>query len=779
MQSVFGQLAVGFDRPFVFLSIPVLVGALWYLILNQTAVSSTGRRPRVGLFSSRLLIVVLLVTAAAGPYTVTSQETAGDPRVTILSDESASTAVGPEAVERLETDIEAAGVPVSTVTIARENTSRLGDGVMANLRPDGHVVLVSDGQTTGGETLQSAGEFARGINATISAVPLEPTQPERYVTVHGPRKTTPGVENRFLVRVGGVNLEQTTDVGVRIDGDVVRTEPVTDAGSFEVVHEFSDTGAHRIVAELQADDRYAVNDVFYKTIRVVEQPRILYVSESEYPLFGYLSRLYSVDTASNVPSDLSPYYAVVIQNMPASEIGDVDALQRFTVNGNGVVVVGGPEAFEAGGYEDSTLGSMLPVTVGEQQGREARIILAVDVSGSAEEGMRVQKALALDALNQLGDDNQVGLLAFNQRAHRIANLTSLESSRSDLEDKIRRLQAGGATSIADGIQGAASMLGNGGGAVILISDGWDKSETPIAAAQQLGEQGIPVIAIGVGEQVNGGLLRNIASESGGTYFTADETSRLRILFGDQERQYESDTLTVVDETHFITTGVELTAGSAEANQVAVKTGADYLVASGTGSPAVAAWRYGLGRVVSVTAYAGDGSIGGLLSRPDSLLVTKGMNWAIGDPERKDAGVTDARDTRVGVATTITYNGEERPTAADVRFRQVGERSFEARVVPREAGFQTVRDATFAVNYPEEYAGFGTSQALHGAVQASGGRVFEPTDGAAIAEFAQERSIQLRETRQEWDWVLLVVALVVFLIEIAVRRLLTYRGVFVP
>jgi hypothetical protein len=72
-----------------------------------------------------------------------------------------------------------------------------------------------------------------------------------------------------------------------------------------------------------------------------------------------------------------------------------------------------------------------------------------------------------------------------------------------------------------------------------------------------------------------------------------------------------------------------------------------------------------------TAYWADGSLDGLLEAPDSLLLTRSTNYAIGDPERGRTGVVEATDTRVGEPTTVTYRGESRPDATDPTFQQVG------------------------------------------------------------------------------------------------------------
>ncbi|MEF8818064.1 MAG: vWA domain-containing protein [Haloferacaceae archaeon] len=389
--------------------------------------------------------------------------------------------------------------------------------------------------------------------------------------------------------------------------------------------------------------------------------------------------------------------------------------------------------------------------------------------------MRVQKAIALNVLEQLGDENEVGVVAFNYQPYRVASPQPLSENREAVAERIRRLQSGGATDIAAGLRGAEDLLGDERGTVILISDGVDGSQTVPAAADRLGSQGIQVVAVGVGERTNVPRLQQIARLSGGTYIRADETQRLRILFGGSSRQFEGSGLTIVDPNTFLTAGVELESTPGNANDVSTKAGADLLVAGPDGAPVLARWRYGLGRVVSLTAYDDQGTLDGLLSRPDSLLVTKTVNYAVGDPERLRTGVADAGDTRVGEPTTVTYRGERRPTGEGVQFRRAGPTRYQATVVPEQEGFEFVAGAEFAANYPREYGAFGQSDALVRVVESTNGRVFEPGEGAQIAQFARESAVGVREVRDSWTWLALLLAVLLFTAEVVVRRVQVYRG----
>ncbi|KAB1196516.1 MULTISPECIES: VWA domain-containing protein [Haloferax] len=773
----FGDVTVGLARPVFLLVAPAAAILLWTIIFRG-ATGTAGTRSRRLLLASRLFVVLLLVVAAAGPYTIMTRQTDGDPRVTLLVDDSDSMAVSSSVASRLASDIEDEGVPVVVSTVARGDESALGEALAANLRPDGTVVIVSDGQVTRGRSLTSAATLARDLNATVSAVPPTATDTEQYVSISGPAKTSAGVENAFLAQVDGVSRDGSTTVEMvlEIDGEEVSRETFQSPGRVEFTKTFEETGVHRITARIDTDDEFDRNNVFHKTVRVVDPPKVLYVSRGTYPFRAYLSELYDVDTADRVPTDLSRYHAVVLQDMDVDDVGNVDALQRFVIDGGGLLVVGGRNSFENGDYDGSSLASMLPVTTGEGASQTTNLVFAIDVSGSAESGMRVQKSVALDALDQLGDENQVGIVGFNYLAYEVAPLRAVGPNRESTADLIRRLESGGATDIAVGLRGAAQQLGDRQGTVILISDGHDRFEDAASVANQLGRNGVRVITIGTGPNPNEETLRAIARASGGNYLRADETNRLRILFGGANRQYAGDGLTIVNQNDFVTAGVELTSNPGNVNDVAIRRGANFLVAADDGTPAVATWRYGLGRVATITSYGGDGSLDGLLVRPDSLLLTKSTNYVIGDPERKASGVTDVRDTRVGSPVTVVYRGESRPAETDnLSFSAVGPGVYEATVVPTEQGYSDVLDTSFAVNYPTEYGGFGTSTDLEAAVSDTGGRLYGPNDAAEIATSARDNASGVKPVRDEWGMYFVLGAFLVYFGEVVLRRVQVYRG----
>jgi hypothetical protein len=120
-----------------------------------------------------------------------------------------------------------------------------------------------------------------------------------------------------------------------------------------------------------------------------------------------------------------------------------------------------------------------------------------------------------------------------------------------------------------------------------------------------------------------------------------------------------------------------------------------------------------------------------------------------------------------------YVGDQRPDSAEMRFSQVAPGRFEATVVPTEQGFGTVLNRPYAVDYPVETSAFGVVPTLDRLVEVTDGRTFEPNQVAAIADYVRQRATVVRVIRTSLGWPFLVTALVVFLVDVAARRLHVY------
>lgn len=205
---------------------------------------------------------------------------------------------------------------------------------------------------------------------------------------------------------------------------------------------------------------------------------------------------------------------------------------------------------------------------------QSNIVIVMDVSGSMAANdlqpnrLSAAKQAAQDFVNTLPANAKVGLISFNTAARVDASLTT---DHNAVKQSIRNLNYGGGTAIGEGLEAALKQIAlqsdqtaNPGktptantnppvpAVVVLLSDG--KSNAGISPAQVTAEakgQNIKVFTVGIGDRsaapmLNGrynpdaGLdektLQDMASQTGGEYFYAAETTQLRDIYNSLSSQ---------------------------------------------------------------------------------------------------------------------------------------------------------------------------------------------------------------------------------------------------
>ena len=733
---------------------------------------------------TRTLMTLLLLIALAGPYATKERTLQGDPYVTLLIDNSSSMALFENTADRLQQALEKK-VTVERHSIGLGEKSNLGDGILSNLQPRQNILLISDGNNNEGASLGDVALFASRMNATINALELMPVHDDTSISIDGPAKTMENIENTYTVHINrvGKTAQQPLRLIVTVDGKTA-ADQTTDTTVHEITQTFT-KGYHTITASIETNDYFPTNNVFYKTVKAVPQPEILFVSTQESPMQKLLQQLYKVTALQQLPDNLNDYYAVVVNNLPASTANTfVDQLHEYVTDGNGMLSVGGKQSYELGEYKHSIFETLLPVFVGapEKKPGDINIVLVIDISGSTGtaygggKAVDVEKMLAVTVLKDLTAEENLAVVAFNTAAYVISDLSKVYE-KVNLEDRIASLQDGGGTRIGIGIVKAIQILDvvTGSKNIILVSDGKTQAE-PVAteAAKLAASKGIKIFTVGVGQQTNEEVMRTLADISNGVYFRADDQSRLKLIFGErEEKKAEGNTkqLTILNANHFITQGLGLNATVYGFNDITPKTTARLLVTTNAGDPILTVWRLGLGRVASLSTDDGTGWAGEILKKPDSKLVTRTMNWLIGDPDRKSKEYIEARDTRINEPTEIIVKSETQPTAKELTFYKIDEDLYSATITPTKTGFQTIATATFAANYPIEYENVGISTDLKKVVSSTGGKFFSPNDIDQIIAFARTQAKRTINEKEYILWPWLTALLIIYLAEIFIRRLI--------
>ncbi len=777
------------EYPWVLLLVIILIPLIWWILRHEfiifkeeLIVKLQKKRVRRLMFFTRSILVILVLLALSSPYVHKEKIIEGDAFVQLLVDNSTSMAVFEDISQQLAVKLEKK-LNTEVKVVGSDTISNIGDSVLNNLEPHGSILLLSDGNVNSGANLGDVALFATKLNATINAVKLKSIRNDASVEIFGPSKTLENSENTFSVFINRVGNIQGVRLTVTLDGEVIYDQ-LTNDKSYQFTRQLP-KGTHKITAKIDAQDFFPNNNVFFKTVKVVPQPKVLLLSEKSTPMETLLKQLYIVDTATSIPPKLTDYYTVVVNDIPADHIDtSTDILNDFVADGNGLVVFGGENSFDKGNYRNSIFETMLPVLVGQPEKKEGDLALAIviDISGSAgapfgrfASTADFEKAAAIGILQSVKIDTLVSVIAFNNQAYLISALSPV-FSKQDLPDIISRIKWGGGTNIGAGLLKAISVLSEFGGSknIIILSDG--KTQSPASAyeaAKYASNNGIKIYTIGVGPTTDEKTMMDLAEISNGIYFRATDESKLNILFGPTDEQAAKSgqmELVILNKNHFITENFDPNATLYGYNQVSPKSAARLLATTSTGEPVLTIWRLGLGRVAAFSVDDGSKWAGSLLMSGNSRLIARTMNWAIGDPERKSASFIDAKDTRINEPAEITIKSSIPPTAEGVVFYKIDEDTYTGSILPTSVGFQSAAGAEFAVNYETEFGNLGLNPELEKITGSTGGKVFDPNDINGIVEHARTTAKRVISSRDYIRWPFIMLAVILFLVEIFIRRL---------
>ncbi len=779
----------------LFLVVPVLALLAFIVRKNFSSIRRVQERSnfrhvvsqRSFVLVSRAAIFVLLIVAMASPFTLKTFVRFGDPTLTVLVDNSSSMEVlDTSGVGELVQQI-GKSIPVRERIFSSGGVSSVGDAIISSINGNDNILLVSDGRNNKGRSLGDMLVLASSLNSTISAVDLVHSKDDSAVAILGPRITTNAEENDFEVIVNQVGGRKGYRLIVSIDGDVLLDGEYSGSNTLTVSKKFSD-GYHQMKAEIVIDDFFRQNNVFYKSLKVEPKPGILVVMREPAPVSSILNSLYRTTASSGLSGrSLEGYSAVVLDDIPESEV-DVEMLSSYVIDGNGLVVFGGMNSFDRGGYKDSVFESMLPVMVGK--GREGKrtdvsVALVIDISGSTGSGFstgssskveEVEKALAVGVIDDLKKSDKVAVIAFNTDAYVVSELMPLLGNEDYVKRRIEKLVYKGGTRIDEGIKAARKMLASleGSRSIIIFSDGKSGSYSQdLYDAQIASSNGIKIYTIGVGEGTNSRHLQEIANAGNGYYFEPGETERLRVVFGDSEEApgAESYPVEIVNSHHFITQGLKVSASVNGFNQVVPKPNAELLLATESNNPILAVSRLGLGRIAAFSTDDGSAWASELLSEQNSVAITKAINWAVGDLSRNKDFDVDVRDVYLGDEMEVNVVSGSLPSYGELKFAKTGKRLYTAEFVPEETGFHGFFDAVAAVNYESEYLSLGMSPQLEGQLEMTGGQLFSMGDADAIVEKVKEDSRRVVSEPAPYSWIFLLAAMLVFLAEVCVRKIM--------
>ena len=746
---------------------------------------------RWAFFILRSSTFLLVIIALASPFTTEPKKVQGDSTLTILVDNSSSFAIFETgAAGRIESAMKGQ-IPLKIRSIGYAEHSGIGDGILNSIERDTNLLVITDGNNNEGRRLGDTVIFASSLNATVSTLDLKPIKSDVGVSIEGPSEAIKDNVEQFNVNVMNVGKELNYHIEVEIDGQVVLGQEEKGSSTFAVSKKLSGQNYHKIIARIKKvqDDYFEQNNVFYKSVKIVQRPKLLFVSKKESPLLTSLGNIYDVTKVSEIPNDLSSYFAVIVDDMNIAELEPhLNLLTQYLSDGNGLMVIGGMNSYDRGGYKKSVFETLLPVKVGsgeESKETGVNIVLAIDISHGTKDYIDTEKMLAKSVLESLKSDNGVGAVAFNyDTAYKVADIKPLNKHKKELTDKIESLIFTGNTWFTNGLSGAYALLKDKGGSknIIFISDGkttWDGPRKDAKDyAKNLAARGVTVYVVGVGTELGEDkqFLQELAEAGNGIYYPADESNKLKILFGEASREDEEfyNSLSVIDKNHFITSGLEVDAVISGYNYVIPKPSSRFLITTNKKIPILIAWRFGLGRAVSMATDDGSLWSGELLKGNNSMIITRSVNWAIGNPNRKKGFDVDIKDTSVGKRTPFIITSSEILSSTEYKFAKIEANQYSSEFSSETAGFHDVLGAVVAVNHNPEYSRLGVNEEFLNVVKSTGGFVFNPDDTKKMIDDIKSISKRTKLETVYFRSYFIIAALIIFLIDVTIRRFKEYH-----
>jgi hypothetical protein len=260
------------------------------------------------------------------------------------------------------------------------------------------------------------------------------------------------------------------------------------------------------------------------------------------------------DPAALHPGYLAGPRAVILNNVPAHElppdfIGSLDFFVRE--QGGGLLMTGGRKSFGSGGYFESPIDALLPVSMElRQEHRKLAMAMALvmDRSGSmaaAVSGGATKMDLANEgagrAVQLLGPADAITVFAVDSEPHVIVPLSLIGQDAARIAQSVRRIQsAGGGIFVYAGLEAAWKELQKseaGQRHIVLFSDAAD-SEAPGEYQRLISEMTsegatLSVIALGSKSDSDAALLQDIARLGNGRIFFNADATQLPGLFAQE------------------------------------------------------------------------------------------------------------------------------------------------------------------------------------------------------------------------------------------------------
>ncbi len=440
------------------------------------------------------------------------------------------------------------------------------------------------------------------------------------------------------------------------------------------------------------------------------------------------------------------------------------------------------------------------------------MMLVIDKSGSMDgERIKLAKEAAKAAVDVLGKNDKVGVVAFDETSQTVVQMQSAVN-RVRIVNDIDRLSAGGSTDIAAGLQSGFEQLALTSAKlkhIILLSDG--HSEPRHIFSQLLPSMGIEdvtVSTVAVGSESATNLLRRIAERGAGRYYFTSDPYNIPQIFTQETSKVSLSSMIEepfrvrVAKSDPVLRGIDWTNSPYLLGYVTTspKRSAEVLLQSPEGDPILARWRLGIGKVAAFTSgaknrwaaqwlnWSGYSKFWTQLTR-DTMRTDDRTRLPMqvrieGDTAEITVDAIDRRDRFINdLDSTVTVTPPDGSDAEprDLKLRQVAPGRYRAttrldaygvyrleashvRTGTNADDFRGVSFGTISYPYPREHQFFEPNRQLIERAASVGGGTVDPTPSALFDAGDQ----QIAYRRALWSY-LVWLAIGLWTLDVVLRR----------
>jgi len=396
--------------------------------------------------------------------------------------------------------------------------------------------------------------------------------------------------------------------------------------------EMTTSGISRWSIEIQPEEDYfPANNQATTNITVSGTPRILVIHKEPKSMREFTRAMrkqgieIDVRGSSGLPQtlqDMLAFKAIILADVPATDLTtkQLNELKRYVADfGGGLGMLGSDNSFGLGGYYQTPIDEILPLTSRyekEKQKPSLAMVLVIDKSGSMD-GLPIQLArtAAKAAVDLLGAQDQIAVIGFDGAPQTIVEMSSA-ASKSSILDSIDTLAAGGGTNLYPAFQKAQDMLDSTSAKikhVIILSDGHTPEANYIGLAQELADSRVTISTVAMGEGSARELMAAIAETGKGRYYETNDPANVPQIFTKETMQASKSAIkedlygSVQISEHPLLNGFE----TAELPYIMgyvmtqAKPTAKVVLAAETGDPLLATSRFGLGSTFAYTSDLSD------------------------------------------------------------------------------------------------------------------------------------------------------------------------------